>query len=176
MEFNQAVLLKRIRKPFKKQLLILVTWMVVGIIMLVVGIEFFYPAPIVFGFAFIIVPFLLVFTAVYRYWKQRKKVFESLFYPTDFIESYNNIEKVKYQYDDFNIKYLEEEIEQFSMSWKQLIDIKSDENSIHLDFNEQGKNIWIPRKMTVKEELLEFEKLINEIKTTANNGEHEEPL
>ena len=171
MEYNLNVLLNNIWKWFQKQLLLFFVILLVGISIFSIGIEMHYQVLIVVGMALNITAFIVLIVVIFRFQSKRREVKQQLVDPNEFITKYNSLEKVKYLYDNHKIVYLEEEIEQFTMSWDEVEDISNDENSIYINFKDFDRNIWIPKKMTLKVELNEFELHLKEINRTFSNRE-----
>ncbi len=171
MEYNLNVLFNNIWKWFKNQLLLLFVLLLFGISIFSIGIEVHYQVLIEVGMALNITAFIVLIVVIFRFQSKRRGAKHQLVDPNEFITKYNRLEKVKYLYDNHKIVYLEEEIEQFTMSWDEVEDISNDENSIYINFKDFDRNIWIPKKMTLKVELNEFELHLKEINRTFSNRE-----
>jgi len=157
-KINRKISKDYVFRFLKKRFFIILVLFSAGTLVFMIGLN--YSGFVPFGIALVFTSILLIFISFFQFLSFRRVIRNTFRLPENFIEKYKKIEKVKYLYDDTSIKYFEEEKEQFVLKWKELKTVEFDENSIYLDFEDPERNIWISKRMTIQEELVEFEKLI----------------
>ena len=151
-----------VKKLMRKGALIIVAALFIGLVLFLLGLH--YHSFIPFGIALSLVSFFSLIYLTILFINTRKRFNKISVIYQGFIDKYKNLENVKYIYDSQLIKFLEEEKEQDVFEWQKLESINKDVNSIYLKFSDSDERIWIHKKMTKEEELVEFEKMINSTK------------
>ena len=138
----------------------LATIILFSITVLTLGLTFVHFDWIYYGAIFLII------TVVYDFKTRRKKRTNEREIKkwkdgvNSFLKKYENIDSIKYIYDNEKIHYFEQDKLKVEILWDNIISMDTNDKWIYVHLKDPNQNIWIPRITTDKEELKLFEQTI----------------
>lgn len=78
-----------------------------------------------------------------------------------FVERYNKIKSTYYKYSKTEILHYEENSLKDSVKVKEISGVINDTDSLDLIFDDPKRNIWIPKRMVMVQDLTEFMETLN---------------
>lgn len=115
---------------------------------------------IFYGFIFLIITVVYNFNLTQQKRKKDEEITKWKDEVDSFLRNYENIDGIKYIYDNEKIHYFEQDKLKVEILWDNIINIESNEKWIYVHLKDPKQNIWIPRVTVDKEELELFEQTI----------------